>query len=71
MPIVTLIKLFLSLASSLAQYAHDKQMLDAGAAQSVLKGIEDANTAIASANDARAHADSVPVSKDPNNRDNK
>jgi hypothetical protein len=70
MPIVTLIKLFLSFASTLAQYAHDKQLMDAGAAKSVLEGIQNANDAVARANDARNSANSVPVDKDPNNRDN-
>jgi hypothetical protein len=70
MPIVTLIKLFLSLASSVAQYAHDKQLMDAGAAKSVLEGIQNANDAIIRANVARANADKLPMSKDPNNRDN-
>jgi hypothetical protein len=70
MPIVTLIKLFLSLASSIAQYAHDKQLMDAGAAKSVLEGIQNANDAIARASVARANADKLPVNEDPNNRDN-
>lgn len=71
MNILSIIKLFLSLASSLAQYAHDKQMMDAGAAESVLKGLNDANDAINRANAARANADSVPIEDDPDNTANK
>ena len=70
MPVITLIKLFLSLASSIAQYAHDKQLMDAGENKAILEGIKNANDAIARANVARANANKLPVSKDPNNRDN-
>jgi hypothetical protein len=34
--IASIIKLFLTLASSLAQYAHDKKMMEAGAAMAVV-----------------------------------
>jgi len=48
-----LLKVLVSLVSSIAQYMHDKQLLEAGAAQSVLKGLQDANEAIKRANSAR------------------
>lgn len=70
MPILTLLKLFLSLASTFAKYAADKQLLEAGAAQSVLEGIKNANNAIARANDARSNFDKLSVDKDESNRDN-
>lgn len=68
MYVVQLIKLFLTLASSLVQYAHDKKLMDAGAAKAVLASVEQANEEIARANAARANANSVPVSDDPDNR---
>lgn len=67
--IVQLIQLFLALANNLAGYAKDKQLMDAGAAESVLKGVQDATEAIARANAARSGK--LPDFKsDPNNRDN-
>lgn len=71
MNILTLIKAFISLASSLAQYAHDKKMMDAGEAQAILEGLKDVQTKMAVARDAIANVDSVPLNKDPNNRANK
>lgn len=71
MNIVAIIKLLLSLASSIAQYAHDKRLMDAGANEAILKGISDANDAITRANSARNNASQLPVSEDKNNRDNK
>lgn len=70
MPIISIIKLMLTLVSTLAQYAQNKQLMDAGAAEAVLQGIQDANTAIDKAKSARANANSLPVSSDPQNRDN-
>jgi len=70
MPILTLLKLFLTLASSIAKYAHDRQLMEAGAAQSVLEGIKNANDAIARATIARNNIDSLPITKDDANRDN-
>lgn len=67
---IELIKFLLALVSSIAKYAADKQLMDAGAAQSILKGINDANDAINRANDARLHVDELPISKDSSNRDN-
>lgn len=67
---IELIKFLLALVSSIAKYAADKQLMDAGAAQSVLEGIKNANNAIARANDARSNFDKLPVDKDESNRDN-
>lgn len=67
---VGILKAILSLAATLAEYFKNKQLMDAGAAQAVLKGIRDADDAIARANAARNNADSLPVSDDPANRDN-
>ena len=68
---IELIKFLLALVSSIAKYAADKQLMDAGAAQSVLEGINNANDAINRANDARNNASQLPVIEDKNNRDNK
>lgn len=70
MTIVSIIKLLLFLVNSITEYARDKQLMDAGAAKSILKGLEDANAAIAKANAARADIDKLPVDKDSANRDN-
>lgn len=68
---LNLAKLFLTLASAVIQYMNNKQLLEAGAAQATLKGIQDANDAILVAKSARdTGADRVPVDTDPNNRDN-
>lgn len=66
---LTLAKLFLTLASAVIQYMNNKQLLEAGAAQATLKGIQDANDAIMVAKSARAaSANSVPDTTDPFNR---
>lgn len=70
MGMVTLLKLILSFASSLASYVHDKRLMDAGASEAILKGLEEVNEKIAGAKSARANADSVSVDADPYNRDN-
>lgn len=49
-----IIKLLLSLASSAVQYANTKKLMDAGAAEAAIKGIQDAQDAIARADAARA-----------------
>jgi hypothetical protein len=69
--IASIIKLFLTLASSLAQYAHDKKMMQAGAAMAVVEGLKDVQEKMAIARDAIADVDSLPISQDPNNRANK
>lgn len=69
---LTLAKLFLTLASAVIQYMNNQQLLEAGAAQATLKGIQDATDAISVAKSARATgANRVPVTDDPFNRDNK
>lgn len=67
---VTLLKILLEIVGAIAKYAHDKQLIEAGEAKAMLKGLEDANEAIKRANHARANVDSLPVESDPNNRDN-
>lgn len=69
MPILTLLKLFLTLASTFAKYAADKQLLEAGENKAILEGIQNANDAIARANIVRANSSKLPIDKDPNNRD--
>lgn len=71
MNIVAFFKLVLGLASKLAEYISNKQLMDAGASEAVLKGLRDADEAIARADSARANYDSVPVASDPQNRSNR
>lgn len=71
MPILSIIKLFLALVSSLANYAHDKQLMDAGASEAILKGLRDADDAITRARIAGDNANKLPVSTDQDNLDNK
>lgn len=67
----SLIKAILSLASSLAQYAHDKQLMDAGEAKAIIEGLKDVQNKMAIARNAVANVDSLPVDDDPANRANK
>ena len=73
--IVQILKLILALASNIASYIHDKKLMEAGASESILEGIRNANTAIDAANLARAAATKLPIDEyektDANNRDNK
>jgi len=69
MGFVSLLKGLLSLASMLAEYLRDKQLMDAGAAKAALEGIRAADDAIARANEARQKL--PPTDKDEFNRDNK
>lgn len=69
MNLVSLLKIVLSLASKLAEYVRDKQLMDAGAARATLAGIHMADAAIAKAEKARANP--TPIDKDEFNRDNK
>lgn len=71
MNILSIIKLFISLASTLAQYAHDKQMMDAGEAKAIIEGLKDVQNKMAIARDAVSNVDSLPVDDDPANRANK
>ena len=68
---LTLIKALLSIASSLAQYAQQRQLLEAGRAQAILGGIREAEDAIDRARAARAGVrhDDDSVQSDPDNRD--
>jgi hypothetical protein len=65
---VAILKIVLGLASKLAEYVKNKQLMDAGASEALLKGLRDADDAIARANSARANVDSLPVESDPQNR---
>lgn len=67
---LTLLKGLVSLVTSIANYFRDKRLMEAGAAEAILKGLNDANDAIARASVARSNADKLPVESDPNNRDN-
>lgn len=69
--IASIIKLFLTLASTLAQYAHDKKMMDVGAAMAVVEGLKDVQEKMAIARDAVANVDSLPIESDEANRANK
>lgn len=71
MNFVAILKLVLGLASKLAEYISNKRLMDAGAAEAILKGLRDADDAIARADRARADFDSVPVDSDPQNRRNR
>jgi len=66
---LTLLKLLLSIASAVASYAERRQMLEAGAAQAVLKGVRDADSAIARARAARDAAGRVRPEDSRYNRD--
>lgn len=71
MNFVAILKLVLGLASKLAEYISNKRLMDAGAAEAILKGLRDADDAIARADRARADFNSVPVDSDPQNRRNR
>jgi len=57
---IKLLSAILSLASAIANYLKDKQLMDAGEAKAILKGLNDADKAIAKANVARANANKLP-----------
>jgi len=67
---LAILKLILSFADSVAKYFHDKQLMDAGAAQEILKGIANVQDQISRAADIRASARKLPNSADPDNIDN-
>lgn len=71
MPAVSILKILLELAKKVASYVRDKQLMEAGAAQAILRGVNDANDAIDRADNARRNYDSLPVESDPENRDNR
>ena len=70
---IGLLKLLLSLASSLAGYMRDRQLLEAGAAEAVAAGTTEALRRIEAANRARAAVRDTPenIADDPDNRDRK
>jgi len=70
MDILSVLKLFLLITQQIATYANNKQLLEAGQAQSILQGLKDAEETISRARIARANYDSLPVDKDEANRDN-
>lgn len=51
--IIGLVSALLSIVKLIAEYAVSKKWMDAGTAQAVAKGLQDANDAIARANAAR------------------
>lgn len=73
---MAILKILLSLASSVAQYMQNKQLLEAGKAQAILQGIKDAREITKTANAARSDAVAkfderagLPDESDPNLRD--
>jgi hypothetical protein len=68
--LIKLVNIFLSLASSITQMIHDRDMMEAGEAKSILEGIKNVQNKVAIAKSAAANANKLPVSEDPNNRDN-
>lgn len=71
MSIVTIIKLFLSLADQLAKYASDRQLLKAGEGQALAAQLAETQKRILAAVAAAAAVTDDPnsVRNDPNNRD--
>lgn len=68
--LLALIQGLISVVAAVAGYLNDKRLMDAGAAEAALKGLRDADSAIARAR-AAANAPSVPESEDPDNRRNR
>jgi len=68
--LLTWIKLLATLLSSALQYANNKKLMDAGAAQAALKGVQDAQDAITRANTARTRG-MLDDWRDPFDTDNK
>lgn len=68
---LSLLRLLLQLASTVATHLRERRLLEAGAAQAVLKGVRDADEAIARARAARdaVRDDPDSVRDDPYNRD--
>lgn len=71
MNIISLIKLLVTLASKITEYANNKRLMEAGEAKAILDGLQEAESIIAKAKLARENAHKVDVSKDPMNRANK
>lgn len=68
---LTLLKGLVSLAASLAQYAHDKQLMNAGESRAIIEGLKDVQNKMAIARDAVANVNELPIDKDDANRANK
>lgn len=73
---IAIVKALLYLANHLAGFMHDRQLISAGEAQAVLKGIQEANDAINRAKRARnavseSAADGGLHDADTNDRDNR
>lgn len=68
---IAILKLFLSLASQMATYINNKNLMEAGEAKAILDGLKEAESNIAKAKLARANAHTVDITKDENNRANK
>lgn len=66
---LSILKVLLGLASKLAEFLRDKQLMDAGAAKAALDGIRAADQAIARADEARQNL--PPADRDEFNRDNR
>lgn len=73
---VGLLRVMINLATSLASYVESKQLLDAGEARGILKGLTYAKNKLDKANRARDAAvnefdkrDGLPDDDDPNLRD--
>ncbi|MEK9751597.1 MAG: hypothetical protein VW338_00075 [Rhodospirillaceae bacterium] len=71
MSILGILQAVLSLANTLMGYVSDRNLMDAGEAKSVAKGLSDAMDAIHRAKRARAsvNMDADSLRDDPNNRD--
>lgn len=67
---LTWIKLLATLLSSALQYANNKKLMEAGAAQAALKGVQDAQDAITRADAARTRGMQDDW-RDPFDTDNK
>lgn len=70
-PWLTILKGLLSLASSIAGYLHDKQLIDAGRSQAIAEGATNALEQVKKAQAARLAVNNSPDSlrADPRNRD--
>lgn len=70
---LTLLKALLSLASSVASYLHEKQLIDAGHSKAIAESSNAALDAVKKAQDARNSLSSTPddIMSDDANRDAK
>lgn len=71
MNIISLIKLLVTLASKITEYANNKRLIEAGEAKAILDSIKQADETIAKAKLARDNAHKVDINSDPNNRANR